>query len=392
MRRLFLLLYSLIFCYTLVAQSSRVLFLGNSYTYVNNLPQLVQQCCQSVGDDVIVNMSTSGGLTFQQHCTFSLGFIMSGDYDIVVLQEQSQLPSFPESQFMQDSYPYAQQLCDLIHQYNPDAKIYFYMTWGRKNGDAQNCQNFPPLCTYEGMDSLLYDRYMVMAADNQACVSPVGAVWHYIRDNYPDMELYQASREALLRSRALFSNIYKELNRESKNFSPGLIEEKSKTRDFATAIQWLTMAHIVHQSFQLKEHITMPLMPDDEGSFRLFLCDIGMFSYQSGINAASFVSTDRENTLSGIFFENFIANELAAKGHKLYYWKGKSSSELEFIVESDNKLYPIDVKKGRGTLNSLDKFTNHNRYEIAIKVSRNNYGFDSEYGRYFKKENERCFW
>lgn len=199
-------------------------------------------------------------------------------------------------------------------------------------------------------------------------------------DNYlADMELYQASREALLRSRALFSNIYKELNRESKNFSPGLIEEKSKTRDFATAIQWLTMAHIVHQSFQLKEHITMPLMPDDEGSFRLFLCDIGMFSYQSGINAASFVSTDRENTLSGIFFENFIANELAAKGHKLYYWKGKASSDLEFIVESDNKLYPIDVKKGRGTLNSLDKFTNHNRYEIAIKVSRNNYGFDAEH-------------
>lgn len=199
-------------------------------------------------------------------------------------------------------------------------------------------------------------------------------------DNYlADMELYQASREALLRSRALFSNIYKELNRESKNFSPGLIEEKCKTRDFATAIQWLTMAHIVHQSFQLKEHITMPLMPDDEGSFRLFLCDIGMFSYQSGINAASFVSTDRENTLSGIFFENFIANELAAKGHKLYYWKGKASSELEFIVESDNKLYPIDVKKGRGTLNSLDKFTNHNRYEIAIKVSRNNYGFDAEH-------------
>lgn len=199
-------------------------------------------------------------------------------------------------------------------------------------------------------------------------------------DNYlADMELYQASREALLRSRALFSNIYKELNRESKNFSPGLIEEKSKTRDFATAIQWLTMAHIVHQSFQLKEHITMPLMPDDEGSFRLFLCDTGMFSYQSGINAASFVSTDRENTLSGIFFENFIANELAAKGHKLYYWKGKSSSKLEFIVESDNKLYPIDVKKGRGTLNSLDKFTNHNRYEIAIKVSRNNYGFDAEH-------------
>jgi putative ATPase len=198
-------------------------------------------------------------------------------------------------------------------------------------------------------------------------------------DNYlADMELYQASQESVLRSRALFQNIYRELNRESKNFSPGLIEEKSKTRDYATSIQWLTMAHVVNQSFQLKEHVTMPLMPDSDSSFRLFLGDIGMFSYQSGINAASFVSSERENTLSGIFFENFVANELIAKEHKLFYWRGKSSAELEFIVESDNRLYPIDVKKGRGTLNSLEKFSNHNKFEYAIKVSKNNYGYDRE--------------
>lgn len=206
-----------------------------------------------------------------------------------------------------------------------------------------------------------------------------GEILKVLYDNYlVDMELYQASQEAALRSRALFGNIYRELNKESKNFSPGLIEEKSRTRDYATAIQWLTMAHVVNRSFQLKEHITMPLMPDGESNFRLFLGDIGMFSYQSGINAASFVSGERENTLSGIFFENFVANELIAKGHKLFYWRGKSSAELEFIVESDNKLYPIDVKKGRGTLNSLEKFANHNKFEFAIKVSKNNYGFDPE--------------
>lgn len=198
-------------------------------------------------------------------------------------------------------------------------------------------------------------------------------------DNYlSDMELYQASQEAVLRSRVLFQNIYRELNKESKNFSPGLIEEKGKTRDFATSIQWLTMAHVVNQSFQLKERVTMPLMPDQESNFRLFLGDIGMFSYQSGINAASFISKERENTLSGIFFENFVANELIAKGHKLFYWRGKTSAELEFLIESDNKLYPIDVKKGRGTLNSLEKFSNHNKFEYAIKVSNNNYGYNSE--------------
>ena len=198
-------------------------------------------------------------------------------------------------------------------------------------------------------------------------------------DNYlADMELYQASPEAILRSRTLFANIYRELNKESKNFSPGLIEENSKTRDYATALQWLTMAHVVNQSYQLKEHITPPLMADSESYFRLFLGDIGMFSYQSGINAASFISSERENTLSGIFFENFVANELIAKGHKLFYWKGKASAELEFIIESDNQLYPIDVKKSKGTLNSLEKFANHNKFAFAIKVSKNNYGFNAD--------------
>ena len=197
-------------------------------------------------------------------------------------------------------------------------------------------------------------------------------------DNYlSDMELYQASPEAVLSSRALFQNIYKELNKESKNFSPGLIAEKSRTRDYATSIQWLTMAHIINQSFQLKEHITMPLMPDNESNFRLFLGDIGMFSYQSNINAASFISSERENTLSGIFFENFVANELIAKGHNLYYWRGKSYAELEFIIESNNKLYPIDVKKSKGTLNSLEKFANHNKFAFAIKISKNNYGYNA---------------
>ncbi len=197
-------------------------------------------------------------------------------------------------------------------------------------------------------------------------------------DNYlDDMELYQASQEAVLRSRKIFDNIYKELNRENKNFSPGFIEEKSKVRDYASAINWLTTAHVVNQSHQLKESVTMPLMRENDSYFRLFLGDVGMFAYQSGINAASFISPDRENTLSGIFFENFVADELVAKGNPLFYWKGKSTAELEFILESNNELYPVDVKKGRGVLNSLEKFSNHNRFTYAIKISKNNMGYDA---------------
>lgn len=195
-------------------------------------------------------------------------------------------------------------------------------------------------------------------------------------DNYlSDMELYQASRESILRSRLLFSNIYKELNKESKNFSPSLLIEKSKTRDFISAIDWLTITNVVNCSYQLKEHVSMPLIQEGN-NFRLYLSDIGMFSYQSGINATSFISKERENTLSGIFFENFVANELVNQGIKLFYLRGKNTAELEFIVESNNKLFPIDVKKGKGILNSLEKFSNHNKFEFAIKISKNHYGYD----------------
>ena len=198
-------------------------------------------------------------------------------------------------------------------------------------------------------------------------------------DNYlSDMELYQASRESILRSRNVFSNIYTQLNKESKNFSPSLIEVNTRNREYVTPIDWLTMAHLINQSFQLKEHVTLPLIKSNESSFRLYLSDIGMFSYQSKVNAASFISRERENTLSGIFFENFVSEELIAKGNQLFYWKGKSNSELEFLIESNNQLFPIDVKKNNGNLNSLEKFSNHNTYDYAIKISSNNFGITPE--------------
>ena len=185
----FLLLYVSLFAF---AQPSKVLFIGNSYTYVNNLPELVSTMMSSMGEGIEYEMSAPGGCTFQQHCTVSSSYIQQGNWDYVVLQEQSQLPSFPEEQFMQDCYPYAASLCSMTQEYNTDARVVFYMTWGRKNGDQQNCPYYPPLCTYQGMDSLLHLRYIRMAEDNHAWVSPVGAAWHYIRDHYPTAELYQS--------------------------------------------------------------------------------------------------------------------------------------------------------------------------------------------------------
>jgi len=190
--KIFISLILLVVVYNTNAQTKRALFLGNSYTNVNNLPQLTSNAALSAGDTLIVDKNTPGGYTLEGHSTntTSLNKIMQGDWDFVVLQEQSQRPSFPISQVQQDVFPYANQLDSIINAYNSCAETVFYMTWGRKNGDANNCQFWPPVCTYEGMDSLLNLRYMMMADMNDAIASPVGAVWNHIRQTSPLIELY----------------------------------------------------------------------------------------------------------------------------------------------------------------------------------------------------------
>jgi len=171
----------------------RALFIGNSYTEVNNLPNMVSSLATAGGDSLYYQVSAPGGQTFQQHCSnpTTLSLIAQGDWDFVVLQEQSQRPSFDESQVADEVYPYAKRLDSLVHHFSPCAKTVFYMTWGRKNGDASNCVNWPPVCTYEGMDSLLQLRYTTMAQQNESVISPVAKVWRNLRDNHPTLELYQ---------------------------------------------------------------------------------------------------------------------------------------------------------------------------------------------------------
>jgi len=196
-------------------------------------------------------------------------------------------------------------------------------------------------------------------------------------DNYlSDMDLYQASPEAIVRSKKVFQTIYNQLNKESKNFKSTLVEKGAKGRDMESPIDWLILSNLVVKSSLVKEKVTIPLINSDESLFRLYLSDIGMFSYQSGINGTTFLDSKTRNTLSGIFFENYVANELTSHGIKLFYWKGKNNSEFEFLVEINSSIIPIDVKKNKGNLDSLERFKDHNSLKIAIKISQNNFGFD----------------
>lgn len=225
----------------------------------------------------------------------------------------------------------------------------------------------------EAVDTFLSNQHNRLEAFEKVVVKT-----KEIYDDYlADMDLYQASPESIIRSRSIYKDIYKQLNKENKNFKFSLTENGAKSRDMANPIGWLVTAKVVNQSFLLKEKVTSPLIKDEDSLMRLYLSDIGMFTYQSGLNAKTFLS-DKDNALSGIYYETFVSTELIARGFELFYWKGKRDSELEFIVNVGTRIIPIDVKKGKDKMTSLEEFRQHNKKDIAIKISSNQYGHDKQ--------------
>ena len=177
MKKLFFL-----FFYTptiLLGQSLDILFIGNSYTYANNMPQMVSDIALSFGDTLYFESSTPGGATFNIHSTNSntLNKISQKPWDYIILQAQSQEPSFSPTQVANDVFPYAQILIDSIESNSTCTEPIFFMTWGRKYGDQQNCQFYPPICTYLGMQQRLRESYLEMTFDHEATCSPVGISW-----------------------------------------------------------------------------------------------------------------------------------------------------------------------------------------------------------------------
>jgi hypothetical protein len=179
-------------------KKARVLFIGNSYTYGNDLPGLVKEAAASTGDTLEYDMSAPGGAGFGAHVDprftdiYTLKKLRAGGWDYVVLQEQSLIIASEPYLYYGYSFASGKQLVDSVRRYNPCAEIIFYMTWGRKKGLAAYCDYtpWPYSCTYPTMDSVIRARYLEITYFTKSTVSPVGAVWRYIRTHYPAVDLY----------------------------------------------------------------------------------------------------------------------------------------------------------------------------------------------------------
>ena len=173
--------------------SLRVLWVGNSFSYCNDLPGMVQKIASTQKVKLSCTRFLKGGERFSGHLKNKklLQAIADGGWDYVVLQEQSTAPAMPTGQVAREVYPAARTLDSLVHAASPDARVIFYMTWGHKYGNRKPVAEYPLSNGYEGMQERLKTSYLEMAYDNGAWCAPVGMAWRAVRSERPDCILYR---------------------------------------------------------------------------------------------------------------------------------------------------------------------------------------------------------
>ncbi len=172
--------------------SLRLLFIGNSYTYYNDLPQMVYEIAKTQKKKLAVRSITKGGERLHGHLKNDKlrKALTEEHWDFVVLQEQSSDPARPTESVIANIYPAARELDSLIHVGSPEAKTVFYMTWGHKYGSTHKIENYPLVYTYEGMQERIKTTYLEMTYRNNAICAPVGMAWQRVREERADYQLY----------------------------------------------------------------------------------------------------------------------------------------------------------------------------------------------------------
>jgi len=164
---------------------SRILFIGNSYTYTNDLPTTFADLAGSGGHPVETGMAAPGGATLSDHVQSSdaLDKLKSSKWDIVVLQEQSEIPASQQSR-TQSMYPAARVLVHQIKEVG--ATPLFFLTWAHRDGWPEN-----GLPDYGSMQNQINQGYLGIAQELNVGIAPVGYAWSIAIGQDPKLNLWQ---------------------------------------------------------------------------------------------------------------------------------------------------------------------------------------------------------
>lgn len=192
-----------------------------------------------------------------------------------------------------------------------------------------------------------------------------------------DMSKYNSQNE-IKKTRLVYDNITVQLSKKNTRFQYKLIKKGARAAEFENAIEWLTLSGIVTRIYRV-EHPKKPLENyRDIDSFKTYVSDVGLLSAKKNIVADDVLYLSRElDDFKGGMVENYVCCQLTANEYKSYYWMSERGAEVDFIIQRDGKIIPIEVKSADNTrAKSLNVYIKTHKPEYAIKLSIKNFGHE----------------
>ena len=192
-----------------------------------------------------------------------------------------------------------------------------------------------------------------------------------------DMIKYCTRTEAM-RNNAAYNSIPAQLAKENKKFQYALIQSGARSKNYADSLFWLEKANIIIKVSKTKEG-KMPLAAyEDLLSFKIYFSDVGLLAAKSNLSATNILTDSYGGEMKGAVTENFVAQELTVNGIRPYYWESNGIAELDFVIQLDYKIIPIEAKAGVNTkAKSLDTFRKKYNIEKSIRISAKNFGYEN---------------
>ena len=246
--------------------------------------------------------------------------------------------------------------------------------------------NTPMPSAYHDAAMALYRQYLVVGGMPE-CVMQFSQTKDYLLTRHiqdtillgylDDMSKYNTTNE-IKKTRLTYDNITVQLSKKNTRFQYKLIKKGGRASEFENAIEWLTLSGIVSQVYKV-EQIKKPLENyRDIDSFKIYVSDLGLLCAKKDLSANDVLYMSEEiNDFKGGMAENYVDLQLTINGYRTYYWESERGAEVDFIIQREGNLIPVEVKSADNTkAKSLKVYMDAYKPEYAIKLSAKNFAFE----------------
>lgn len=186
------------------------------------------------------------------------------------------------------------------------------------------------------------------------------------------IELYKKDiskydKEEKLYLNEIFDLIPSELNEKNKRFILKNLNENAKSKKYNNSFLWLKNAGVALPVYVAEEPQIPLVISKATNKFKLFLGDVGLLASQYAAEIQKKILEKQVDINFGAIYENMVAQELASHGFALYYYNNKKFGELDFLVECDGQVIPIEVKSGKDYYRHKAMNNVLNNKEYALK-------------------------